>query len=285
MNQKQKGNSALLAVGFLFGASSPLAKILSPFLSAFGVVGTRFLFALPFALISIFSNKEDVMINRNNLAKLSFFGFIFPISVIFYTLALFNTKVSLAIFSFYIANLLSSIIIGKLVHKENFGLSKKLAFLLSILAIVILTEPFNSYVVDIGIVFGYISGCIQTLASHFQKKYSESINETTLTLSQIIGGILIGFAIAFYVGDFGVFALTPYALGIAIIFGLVIFLINKFLVYGFKRADIGTGTILMSSELIFGPLMAYIIFQETLSAQQIVGGCLALVAAILVARK
>lgn len=285
MNQKQKGNLALLTTGFLFGASSPLARLLSPFLSAFGVVGTRFLFALPFALLSIFSNKEKIAANRHNFAKVSIFGFIFPISVIFYTLALFNTKVSLAIFSFYLANLLSSVIVGKLIHKEKFGFAKKASILLSVLAIIILTKPFQNHIIDIGMLFGYFSGVIQTIASHYQKKFSESINETTLTLSQIIGGILVGFIIAFSLGDFGVFSLSPYALTIAVIFGFVIFLINKFLVYGFKRSDIGTGTILMSSEIIFGPIMAYIIFQETLTPDQMLAGFLAFMATILVSRK
>lgn len=285
MNVKQKGNLALLTTGFLFGASSPLAKLLSPYLSAFGVVGSRFLFALPFAVGTLFFSKEKLNVRQDNLGRLAFFAFIFPISVIFYTLALFYTKVSLAIFSFYIANLLSSLVLGKILHKERFDASKKIAFFLSFVAVVIFTKPFNSFIFDIGMVFGYVSGIIQTFASHYQKKYSNTINEKTLSLAQIIGGILVGLGIAFSIGDFGLFKLPLHGLGIAVIFGFVIYLINLLLIYGFKRADIGTGTILMSSELIFGPIMAYVLFSEVLGTSEMIGGLFALVATILVSRK
>lgn len=285
MSEKQKGNVALLATGLLFGASSPLAKLLSPYLSAFGVVGTRFLFALPFALVSLFFTKGKIEVNKSNAGKISFFAFIFPVSVIFYTLALFYTKVSLAIFSFYTANLLSSLILGKLLHKEHLGTSKKIAFLLSLTAVIVFTDPFHGFSFDLGILFGYISGIIQTISSHYLKKYSSSINEKTLSLAQIVGGIIVGLGIAFLIGDFGLFALSTNALLIAIIFGLVIYLVNSFLVYGFKRADIGTGTILMSSELIFGPLIAFLIFSEVLGFSEIVGGILAIAATILVTRE
>jgi drug/metabolite transporter (DMT)-like permease len=134
-------------------------------------------------------------------------------------------------------------------------------------------------------VFGYISGIIQTLSSHYQKQYSDNISEKTLSLAQTIGGIFVGLGIAFSIGDFGVFQLPLHGLGIAIIFGFINYLINLFLVYGFKRADIGTGTILMSSELIFGPIMAYILFSEVLGLSEIVGGLFALAATVLVSRK
>lgn len=259
--------------------------MLSPYLSAFGVVGTRFLFALPFALGALLFTKEKLSIHKNNIGKLSFFAFIFPVSVIFYTLALFYTKVSLAIFSFYTANLLSSLLLGKIIHKEHFGIAKKIAFLLSLGAVVVFTNPFQGFSLDLGIVCGYISGIIQTIASHYQKKYSASIPEKTLSFAQITGGIILGLSIAFFMGDFRLFSLPLHGVLIAIVFGFASYLINNLLLYGFKRADIGTGTILMSTELIFGPLMAFLIFSEVLRPFEILGGILAIFATLLIARK
>lgn len=285
MNQKKRGNLALLGTGFLFGASSPLAKLLSPYLSAFGAVGVRFLFSLPFVLASIFFQKEKLQVNKNTYKKLLFFGIIFPISVIFYTLALFHTKVSLAIFSFYVSNLVSSLIFGKIFFKEKFNFLKKIAFVLSLIAIFVFTQSYNSFVFDIGMMFGYISGFIQTIASYYQKRYSSHLNEQTLLFAQTVGGIFLGVGVAFLVGDFGIFVLPFKAIAVAAIFGFIAFLINLSLLYGFKRADIATGTILMSTELIFGPAIAFIIFSELLSLNEIVAGLLIMAATILATKK
>lgn len=117
---RQSAHLSLLAAGFLYGASSPLARYIGTWLSPFSVVLVRFVFALPLALLTF--NKNDF---RNiPKQKLVLFGVLFPISVSLYTLSLFNTKISLAIFSFYIANLMSSIIAGKLIFSEKLSFHK-----------------------------------------------------------------------------------------------------------------------------------------------------------------
>ncbi len=284
MSPKAKGNIALLGVGFAFGASSPIAKLLSPFLSPFGVVGVRFLFALPFALAQMWYKGERVYVPRAQLLCLSCVAALQPVSSILFTMALFSTKISLAIFSFYVANLVTSLVVGLLVHKERISMAKGVAFALALVAVVLFTDPFNSFEISAGMLIGYLSGVLQTAASHYQKKYASTFNVPTLTFAQIIGGIVIGFGIAFAIGDFGIFTLPAYAVGLAALIGAMMFAINRLSVYGYARADIGTGTLLQSSELVFGPLFALLIFGEVLGMYEIVGALLVIVATILVAR-
>ncbi len=285
MNSKFKGNAALFAVGFLFSASTPLARLLGVFLTPFGVIGSRYLFALPLSLLSIIAKKEKLSFGTAAQRPLLLYSLLFPLSGIFFVLAVFYTKISLAIFAFYIANLLSSLVVGKLLHREQFDVAKKVAFVLSILAVFIFTRPFDGFAFDFGMILGYVSGILQTAASHYQKKHSAIFSDSAFALVHIVGGIVLGFGIAFSIGDFGIFSLPAYALALAVLYGFSLFLISYLFVYGYERADIGTGTLLTSSELVFGPIIAYLVFAETLGFPELFGGALAIAATILVARK
>ena len=268
ISTKLKANLALLGGGVFFGVSSPLARLMGTWLNPFSVVFIRFLFALPFSII--FFLRGDV--KNVPIKKLILFALFLPVSVCLYTFALFHTKVSLAIFSFYIANLISSIIIGYLFNKERVSKNKTVGFILAIVAILIFTNPFHGFVTNTGMILGYLSGITATFASLYQKRLSKTIDEKALTLTQIIGGLVVALVAIIFINDMSILTISARGLLLGVIFGFLFFLINYFMIYGFKYSEIGIGTILLSSELLFGPLAAFIIFKETLSPLEIIGG-------------
>ncbi len=276
---KIKAQLALLGGGIFFGVSSPLARAMGRWLHPFSVVFIRFLFALPFA-VGFFLRGEK-MVNVP-FKKLAGFALLFPISVCLYTFSLFHTKVSIAIFSFYIANLVTSIIIGALFNQEKLSGKKIFGFTLAIAAVVIIANPFQGFVISAGMVLGYLSGIFQSVASLYQKRLSRSVDEKTLTLTQIIGGLFVALVSILFIKDISIFSITTHGLLLGLLFGFLFFLINYLMIYGFKYADVGIGTILLSSELIFGPIAAYIIFGETLTRFEILGGILIACAVVLV---
>ena len=276
---KAKASFALLGGGIFFGISSPFSRMMGKWLAPFSVVFIRFLFALPFAL-GFFLKGEKV--EKLPYKKLVGFALLFPISVCLYTFSLFYTKVSIAIFSFYIANLIASIIIGIFWNKEKLFGKKLFGFILAIVAVLILTNPFQGFVVSAGMLLGYLSGIFQSIASLYQKRLSKSVNERVLTLTQVMGGLFVGLISIFFIKDGSIFMITGHGLLLGLVFGFLFFLINYLMIYGFKYADIGIGTILLSSELVFGPIAAYLIFNETLSGLEILGGILIAIAVVFV---
>ena len=277
---KLKANIALLSGGIFFGVSSPLARLMGTWLNPFSVVFIRFLFALPFSIIFFLGGD----IKNTPIKKLIPFGLFLPVSVCMYTFALFHTKVSLAIFSFYIANLISSIIIGYFFNKEKLSRNKIIGFTLAIIAVLIFTNPFQGFVNNTGMLFGYVSGIIATLASLYQKQLSKTVDERVLTLTQIIGGLFVALVSIIFIHDMSIFTISTNGLLLGLLFGFLFFLINYCMIYGFKYAEIGIGTILLSSELLFGPLAAFLIFKETLSPLEIFGGIVIAFAMFFVSR-
>lgn len=269
-SQKSKANLALLGGGVFFGVSSPLARLMGTWLQPFSVVFIRFIFALPFALGFFYKGKSE----KFELKKLWLFGLLFPISVCLYTFSLFHTKVSLAIFSFYAANLLSSVILGAILNKEQISGNKLIGIILAVGAILIFTKPFAGFSNDTGMILGYLSGIMQTIASLYQKRLSTETSEKSLTLVQVLGGLFVTAIAILYIRDFSILTISIEGLALGLVFGFLFFLINYLMIYGFKYAEIGVGTILLSSELLFGPLAAYIIFGEILSTPEIIGGIL-----------
>ncbi len=276
---KLKAQLALLGGGIFFGISSPLARAMGRWLQPFSVVFIRFLFALPFA-IGFFLRGERV--GKGPFKKLTFFALLFPVSVCLYTFSLFYTKVSIAIFSFYIANLIASILIGMFFNKEKLSGRRLFGFVITIIAVIVLTNPFQGFVMSTGMLLGYLSGIFQSIASLYQKRLSQYVNEKTLALTQVVGGLFVGLVSILFIKDRSIFAITPHGLLLGLLFGFLFFLINYLMIYGFKYADIGIGTILLSSELIFGPIAAFIIFGETLSGLEILGGALIACAVVMV---
>jgi len=281
ISQRAKANLALLGGGVGFGISSPLARSMGRWLDPFSVVFVRFAFALPFALG--FWAKGGA--KRLPLGKLWFFTLIFPISVCLYTFSLFHTKVSIAIFSFYVANLLSSLLVGRFVSRERFSRSKVVGLTLALGAVVLLTDPFSGFAPDAGMWLGYLSGITQTFASLYQKKLSQDVDERALTLSQVFGGLIAASVAMWYVKDMSILSLSGSGVLLGLLFGFLFFLINYFMIHGFKHAEISTGTILLSSELLFGPMAAYAIFGETLALKEMLGGLLIAGAVVVASRE
>lgn len=280
ISQKVKANAALFSGGIFFGISSPLARLMGTWLHPLSVVCIRFIFALPFALLFL-KKKSFKNISLQKMLPVAFF---FPLSVCLYTFSLFYTKVSLSIFSFYIANILSSIFVGYVFNKEKMSKNKSIGLVLSLIAIFIFTNPFRGFSMDTGMILGYASGIVATIASLFQKRVAKVVDERLITVSQIVGGIVVSLVAIIFLKDLSIFSISLWGLFLGAIFGFLFFLINYLIIYGFKRVEIGIGTILLSSELVFGPIAAYFIFGERLTALEILGAVLIILATVFVSR-
>ena len=283
MNTKSSGVISLLLVGIFFGISGPIAKYLSAWINPYQAVALRFGIAFLFTLIiSIF--KKSKSLGEVNKKDLLFFSIVFPVSVIFFTLAVFNTKVSLAIFSFYIANLLSSFAFGKLFLNEKVNQTKLISLTLIIIALTFFTNVFNGFSLDKGFIFGLISGVLQTVTSIFQKKLN-GLDRLNLVKIQTLTGLIFAIIFMGVTGTLWLPALTIQAMVVSLVYGLLFLIISYLLLVGFQKTDINIGSMLVSTELFFGPLFAYLMFKESLTTPEIIGSILVIIAVININRK
>lgn len=275
------GPASLLTIGILFGLSGVMAKYLSGSLNAYQVVKYRFAIALLGALLILFLLGQRLSFSKVDKKVLGLFAITFPISVVLFTLSIFNGTVALAVFSFYTATLISSFTLGRLFFGEKIDLPKKLAFLAMLVAIVAFTDPFHNFSVSLGLIFGLLSGIIQGVASSFQKILGSSTNKTSLLIVQCLAGLSLGVIILLATGEPLVVSLSGFEWLVTLAFGLALLAITYLFLVGFKHTNLNTGSILVSSELFFGPLFAYLLLSEAIPASTSIGGIFTILAALL----
>lgn len=274
MGGKFLGTSSLLAIGILFGFSGVIGKYLSEYLNAYQIVEYRFIVAFfAIALVLLFT-RERLNLKKFDLRTLFLFSVTFPISVILFYLAIFNTTVSLAVFSFYIATLVSSFVVGYFYFREKISADKKIALFLVLAAVLALTNPFGGFSLQIGFIFGILAGIVQTTASSYQKIVANSTSKGGLLFIQAFAGVCVS-AVAVVLSGAPIFSsIPPFAIGATIIFGLSLLVISYLFLVGFKYVQLNTGSILVSTELFFGPFFAFVLISESMTLLQITGGLL-----------
>ncbi len=284
MYKKYIGEGSLLLIGLLFGFSGVIAKYLSAWLNPYQVVEYRFFIAFVSAIVVFILSGQKLQFNKVNIKTLVLFAVTLPISSILFTLAIFNSSVSLAVFSFYIANLASSFVVGKLYFGEAITHNKKKALFFIILAIVAFTNPFDHFVIKIGFIYGILSGIFQTLASAFQKLVGQSADRMGLLITQTFAGVVLSVIAITATGSNLVGNMPQPALLITIFFGVTYLVIAYLFLVGFKYVNLQIGSILVSTELFFGPLFAFFLLSENLSNLELLGG-LFIALAVLFANK
>lgn len=272
MTKNAVGSLSLLLVGMLFGLSGVIAKYLSLWLNPYQVVEYRFLVAFLTALLLLSATKQKLSFKKIDFRTLGIFAITFPISVIFFTLAIFNTTVSLAVFSFYTSTLVSSFIVGKLYFGEAITVNKRIALFFILLAVVAFTNPMQGFHLQLGFVFGLISGVFQTIASSFQKIVGKSTNRLGLLIIQTLAGIIIS-ALALVLQGQSVLPVLPVLpTAITFLFGVIFLAISYLFLVGFKYVNLNVGSILVSTELFFGPFFAFLLLSEGMTFLELIGG-------------
>lgn len=280
MSKKHLGILSLLLVGAFYGISGVMAKYLSNWLSPYQVVEYRFAVALLLSLLLLFFTKQSLKFKKVDHKTLAIFAVSFPISAVFFTLSVFNTTVLLAVFSFYIANLVSSFVLGRLQFNEKITKNKKIALVLVIIALLFFTNPLEGFTLEIGFLYGLISGLIQTIASAFQKIVSQSTNRIGLLIAQTLTGLIIASIMVVSTGGSLLAPVPVTALLVTQVFGALFLAISYLFLVGFKYVNINTGSILVSSELIFGPLFALLFLSEIPTGPTLIGGVFTIVAVL-----
>jgi drug/metabolite transporter (DMT)-like permease len=66
-----------------------------------------------------------------------------------------------------------------------------------------------------------------------------------------------------------------------ILFALILIAATRLVLYGFQHSDINIATVVLSSQLAFGALLGFLVYQEVLAQHEIISGLLILCAAII----
>ena len=269
---KTKGFVSLLSAGFIFGIFGILVRLLNSELTNYQQIFFRSVvgFILATAIITFF--KRKISFKNISLINLILFAVSLPLTIIFYTLSILKTKIILAVATLYLGSILFSLISGILFFKEKLTVKKGLAIVASILALYYFTIPFSLTNINIGLVFGVLSGFTDALSNSFKKHLGGKVDRFLLIAIQMMGTIIVSFALVFYTKTLTIPQISPFIFGIGLLFGFFLMLNNYLMLVGFHNFDLNLGTIVLSSELLFASIFGYLFYKEIPTFNELIGG-------------
>lgn len=273
--QKFKGFFALLFAGIIYSFNDICIRILGSSLSGYQQVTLRSLVGLILVTAIIIVRREKLHFAKTKKIIFLLYIIFFPIVFIFFNLSILLTKIADAVFSFSIGSLLFSLIVEKFLYKEKPDRIKILATFLTIIGLCFFTFPLSK--INIGFALGLSSGIIYTFINALARHVHEKTNPTLPVLFQLIGGTFLGSAATALAGQSLFPPMSIFNLIILLVTGVTITLVTYLVLIGFKNFDLNLGTIVISSELFFAPLLAFLMFNEYLTSMEVLGGiCIAL---------
>lgn len=268
---KTKGFLSLLLAGFLFSFFGILIRLLNGQLTNYQQILFRSIIGFIFSLLIIIFLKRKISFKNISLINLLLFAVSLPLSIVFYTLSILETKIILTVATLYLGSILFSLISGILFFNEKLTVKKGLAITTSILALYYFTIPFSFANINVGLIFGVLSGFMDALSNSFKKHLGGKVDKFLLIAIQMMGTIVISFLLVFYTKTLTIPQISPFIIFIGVFYGFLLLLNNYLMLVGFHNFDLNLGTIVMSSELLFASIIGYLFYKETPTINEMIG--------------
>ncbi|NJE08220.1 EamA family transporter [Thermococcus sp. M39] len=271
----KKGYLLVFLAASMWGTLGIFAKLLYQFnLDTFTVVFYRVLIA--FFLLLVYNFSKGLKIKKERLPFYAFYGF-FSI-FLFYVLYFYTVKissVSLAVLLLYTAPIHSTIL-GYFIFKERITSIKSTALIMAVVGVLFVVNPNNEEVSALAVALGLLSGFTYALYGILGKIAVRNERPEEALLYTIGFGAL--FLLPF--SDFRIpLNAVPY------LFALAFF--PTFLAYilyntALKEVEVSKASIIATIEPVVALVLAYLIFNETLTLKQLFGAALIIGGSMLV---
>lgn len=282
MSNKLRGFLALLSCGLIFGSFGIYIRLLSQDLDSYQQIFFRNIIALALATILMIVLRTKWSINKVKKRYIFLYTFSFALTVVLFTLSVLKTKILISIFSLYVGSIGGSLLLGILFFKEKLTKMKILSLFLVFVGLIFLAYPSLSlHALNIGFVYGLLAGLLDAIANSFRKYLAGKMERLLLVGFQMIGSLVVAVSLMLFFKSSFSLHLSTSSIFIGILFGVLLMCISYLTLIGFQNFDLNLGTIIISSELFFGPLFASIIFKEYPGMFEITGGIFILLAIII----
>jgi drug/metabolite transporter (DMT)-like permease len=280
MNRK-KGFLALFISGIIYGSFGIWIRILSIELTSFQQIAFRNFIGLVLALCITILLKQSWSLKKANKISLLLYTTLFPVAIIFFTFAMLGTKISTALFAFYASSLIVSLIVGKVVFHDQITFNKALGLVITFIGLIFFTYPFSIASLNLGFIFGLISGIFDSLTNIFRRNLGGKVDNFVLTTIQMFGGLTVAGILILITKQNWPASLSNTTLFSGLILGVLLMIVTYLMLVGFQNIEINVGTIIFSSELFFATVFAAIIFNEYPTSAELIGGLLIMISIII----
>ena len=283
MKKTTLGFLSLLASGMIFGSFGVLIRLLSAELDTYQQIAARNTTGFLLAIIIAVVLKSSWRLSQVGKKHVLLYVLSTQLVTIFFTLAILNTKIGVAIFAAYIGTVPTSILIGIWYFKESMTRLKAIGLGLVFVGLLFFVAPsFSSGAVNVGFFMGLFAGIMDGVSYFSGKFLAGKIDRFVLIAIQMFGSVLLAGMMMAYTGSSFTPHMSPFTVLIAILFGAGLISISFLTLFGLQNFDLGIGSVVISSEIFFGTLFALLIFHERPNTYEFIGGILIVLAIILV---
>lgn len=221
-------------------------------------------------IYGLFKNTEDKFPKEKLIHGVGL-GISFTLVVLFFTAAIGKTTLANTLFTFYATNLIASFLFGTFILKENVSQTKLIAIALAIAGLSLYSKALVTG--NLGIIFGVLAGVCAGV-SNVQQKLLGSVNRDLVMRLQYGVGSAFSILVLFASRDEILRTFSWKDTILTAVFALVLILGSHLLLYGYKHFDVNVGTVIMSTELVFGAVLGLILFGEVPATHELLGGIL-----------
>ena len=274
------GSEALLGVAILFALTNVLVREMSTMWGDQAQVAARFI--LVWVLLVIFANLskgKKTTIPRSKKKYAVAYSILAATAILFFTLSLQNTSIANTLFTSNATELFVAFLAGSFLLKEKITPRKLIAIGLALVGLILYSD--SLLVGSIGIVFGLLGGATTALCNVLAKKLKGVDLGAIMRMQFGLGAaFMIVLTLIFSPNDI-IRTVSVEGIVVTILFALLLIVATRLVLYGFQHSDINVATVILSSQLAFGALLGFFLYQEVLSSHEIISGVLILSAAII----
>ncbi len=234
-------------------------------------VAARYTLVFIFLMLYGYSKKIKTKIPRDKLIYALGLGVSFALVVLLFTFALQKTTLANTLFTFYATNLVTSFLLGTFILKERVSGTKLLAIVLAVVGLSLYSGAL--IVGSLGIIFSCVAGVFAGIGNLLTKCLS-GVDRNAVLRTQYVVGTVITILLTLISRDEIIRSASFRGVILTFIFAFILITAGNLLLYGYQHIDVNIGTVLMSTELVFGALLGLIIYHEVPAPHELLGGVL-----------
>jgi drug/metabolite transporter (DMT)-like permease len=264
------GVEALFLAAFFYAGTNALVRYMSPMWGDQAQVFARFAVAGLILLIINRFRKEKVKGTLKGKTEFAIaLSLLQSLAILFYTLAVIKTSIANMLFVSFATTMIVQFLLGTIVLREKVSRSKIIAIVLSLIGLALYSHSLISG--NTGILFSVLAGIVGAFANLMNKKLADADRWAVLEVQYCLGAIFL-FGITLALGGDFIRIVSLGGILITIVFAITILIASYLLLYGYKRVDVNIGTVISSTELVFGVVLGLLLFSELPNIWEMISG-------------
>jgi drug/metabolite transporter (DMT)-like permease len=276
------GSEALLGAAFLFAATNVLVREMAYMWGDQAQVAARF--ALVWVILIVFARFKGInpSIPRKKMLPAIAYSVFAAVSILFFTLSVQMTTIANTLFTSNATELFVAFLLGTLLLKEKLTRRKIIAIALALAGLAFYSDSLLGG--SAGIIFGLLGGATTAFCNLLAKKLKGADLSAIMRMQFGLGAIFMAILTLLLSPTDIVRTVSVEGIAATVLFALILIAATRLVLYGFQHSDINIASVILSSQLAFGALLGFFVYQEVLATHEIISGLLIACAAIIGSR-